>query len=192
MKKFKVTYKPGDEHNVDEPTIVHEVYAETSGDAYSEANRINRSDPDFMYWHYYSMPEIEEVEIHGNPFDWYKELREMIKIQKACQNKSVSADFYEKKYRVLADNSGTWISCACGNACAIIPRNCDGEPIDVKLSRLGILFYEAIALEHDFSTAIKVLHEIEDRSKILIAQEIENLKDPNYVPPTGDTDRLPF
>jgi hypothetical protein len=43
-----------------------------------------------------------------------------------------------------SDLAGEWVTCACGNLCAAIPRKGSGEPLDNELAELG----------HDFSEAI--------------------------------------
>src|SRR5258706_9054437 len=76
----------------------------------------------------------------------------------------------------------SWVTCACGNMCAIIPRDsfCDG-PEDSQLSKLGTRFYGQIEDMKDYydekrndrsyfpteflkakKEAIKTLAEIED------------------------------
>lgn len=37
-----------------------------------------------------------------------------------------------------------WTTCACGNQCAIIPRDEYGEPLDEELAALGSAFYACL------------------------------------------------
>jgi len=86
------------------------------------------------------------------PFDWFKVL-----------NKSF-IDWVE-----LSELSSSWVTCACGNQCSIIPRNKEGEPIDLKLFQLGVDFHSAI-LNHNNYNALLILEEIESRSDELIKE----------------------
>lgn len=89
---------------------------------------------------------------HNKEFDWYKALRKATKGQ---------LDHFEiNDLKKLASN---WITCACGNLCAAIPRNIQGEPIDDDLQILGSAFYNKVNAEL-WDDAIEVLHEIEARS----------------------------
>lgn len=76
--------------------------------------------------------------------------------------------------------SSSWVTCACGNQCAIIPRLRNGEPIDEHLRTLGRQF--SIAINNMFSVnyyenskvlAKAILRDIEKRSLILIDQEFK-------------------
>lgn len=40
------------------------------------------------------------------------------------------------------NESESWVTCACGNQCAIIPRCANGAPLDNHLQNLGTNFYE--------------------------------------------------
>lgn len=77
--------------------------------------------------------------------------------------------------------SRDWVTCACGNQCAIIPRHKEamgfqqrGEPKDDSLSDLGCEFHECV-LESDYTKAKMILGQIEAHSAILIAQELAKL-----------------
>jgi hypothetical protein len=67
----------------------------------------------------------------------------------------------------LAQYAGSWVTCACGNQCEIIPRNGDGSPQDEELSDLGIDFSTYIGAE-EWRLAKVTLSRIEARSKVLI------------------------
>lgn len=66
------------------------------------------------------------------PFDWHQVL------SKNCK------DMTQKEVKKLDKLSESWVTCACGNQCAIIPRakshddgRIQGEPLDEKLANLG-------------------------------------------------------
>jgi hypothetical protein len=64
--------------------------------------------------------------------------------------------------------AGDWVTCACGNQCAVLPREDDGEPLDTVLSDLGQDFYMSIAWE-DAEGAKRILADIELRTAYLLA-----------------------
>jgi hypothetical protein len=74
------------------------------------------------------------------------------------------------------NRSSEWVTCACGNQCAIIPRESDGEPIDPILKMLGggSGFHDAI-IAKDSEKALEFLITIEERSKYLIKKEIKKI-----------------
>lgn len=82
-----------------------------------------------------------------------------------------SAELKKKqpKWEDLSIAAGNWVSCACGNTCAIITRDNDGAPKDEELRHLGMRFYEAIVRE-DRLKSKKILKDIEKRSTYLIQQ----------------------
>ena len=85
-------------------------------------------------------------------------------------NKALSVENISgKTWDELAQKAGDWVTCACGNQCAIIPRYEDGEPKDKVLSLLGSAegFYGAIK-DRDKKYAIELLEMIELRSAVLI------------------------
>ena len=70
------------------------------------------------------------------PFDWNKTLA------KDCK------DMKESELEKLRNLSASWVTCACGTQCAIIPRakkdthdHNQHEPLDDKLSTLGANFH---------------------------------------------------
>lgn len=97
------------------------------------------------------------------PIDWHKEL----------SNKNIS----KKKWEELEQSSETWVTCACGVQCAIIPRGSAGDPLDAKLRILGgdDGFHGAIMKKHRHK-AMEWLQKIEIRSKQLIKEEVKILK----------------
>lgn len=76
----------------------------------------------------------------------------------------------------LYNKASVWTTCACGNQCAIIPRN-DGQPEDDDLRLLGLDFMYDVGVG-DWKGAKLSLKAIEERSAILIAQELEKLRFP--------------
>ena len=86
------------------------------------------------------------------PFNWFKELNaENIDWDKLCHL------------------SCSWVTCACGNQCIIIPRNEEGEPTDLILYHLGVDFNYAIYHRNKNST-LRILVQIESRSNELILE----------------------
>jgi hypothetical protein len=77
-----------------------------------------------------------------------------------------------KEWRLEASS---WVTCAVGNTCSIIPRGFTGAPLDLKLYRLGNMFYESIA-DKDLYNARENLDKIEARSRTLIRLERKNKK----------------
>ena len=65
------------------------------------------------------------------------------------------------------DLSQDWITCACGNLCDIIPRCILDRPVDGKLQRLGIAFYNKIK-DAEYDLAKETLVKIENRSLEII------------------------
>lgn len=72
-----------------------------------------------------------------------------------------------------------WVTCACGNQCRVIPRCGDGEPIDQRLSDLGMTFYRwidemSVSTGSDRTAAQRkartTLGRIERRARVLIRQ----------------------
>ena len=102
-----------------------------------------------------------------NPvFDWYKALK---------KRKITSSQWEDMKERSLS-----WVTCACGNQCAIIPRDIiphnrvPSRPLDSKLYKLGDDFANAV-IDEDVKGALGLLDAIELRSAELIA-EIKGIK----------------
>ena len=71
--------------------------------------------------------------------------------------------------------SGSWVTCACGNLCDIIPRSILGRPEDFLLEKLGFIFHEYVNAA-DFINAKNTLYLIEKRSEEIIF-ELTNPKD---------------
>jgi len=100
------------------------------------------------------------------PFDWNAFL------DKADKN-NLSADDWEDAGWEASD----WTTCACGNQCAVLPRDNIGKPLDKLLVGLGMKFCRAIIGE-DIDGATAILAQIEQRSAYLLTC-------PNYTDPTA-------
>lgn len=92
------------------------------------------------------------------PFDWNVFLN---------QENITGGKWFEAK--VLASS---WVTCACGNQCDIIPRRISGAPRDPKLERLGVYFSHYIKIK-DKTAAKQILIEIEQRSTELIKELVK-------------------
>lgn len=109
------------------------------------------------------------------PFDWNKWL------DSALRGEVSRVDYTEK--RQLTQN---WVTCACGNQCAIIPRNPVGEPEDADLAHYGKDFYSQVSSATFAYTkekrtfyltlAKETLAKIETRATELIAIELQKLR----------------
>lgn len=102
------------------------------------------------------MKQISYAESRGEkPFDWNEFLnRETIT---------------EKEWMHAYGLSGSWVMCACGHQCDIIPRWQSGMPMDRILSDLGDSFVEFIGYQNK-KESLRILHKIERRSTQLIAE----------------------
>jgi hypothetical protein len=65
------------------------------------------------------------------------------------------------------DLAESWVTCACGNLCDIIPRYPIGSPVDEELQSLGIAFNNSIQ-DTRYDDAKEILDKIEKRSAELI------------------------
>ena len=74
----------------------------------------------------------------------------------------------EEKKSAIA-RSLSWVTCACGNQCAIIPRGYAGSPVDYYLRILGSIFYISIKSEN-WDKATETLRKIERRSAELLLE----------------------
>jgi len=108
----------------------------------------------------------------NTPFDWWSFLNQGVYYQ---------SQLY--KARSLAND---WVTCACGNQCAIIQRDNGGKPVDETLKNLGVEFLgQIINMRLVYSLghmnlfdiyrrkALRILHAIELRSAKLIKDEIK-------------------
>lgn len=97
------------------------------------------------------------------PFDWKKFLS--------------NSNITENQWGDAKLLARSWVTCACGNQCDIIPRDTDGSPKDEMLSELGgdQGFFKCIK-EQDAKGALAILHLIETRSADLIAEERDKIR----------------
>lgn len=65
------------------------------------------------------------------------------------------------------EDSGEWVTCACGAQDPKIPRDLDGSPIDRKLEDLGLQFCDAVADDNP-KAATATLKKIEKRATWLM------------------------
>lgn len=98
-----------------------------------------------------------------NGFDWFYELGVIMVNETEIQ---FTFD-HTPDWKKLLDYACDWTTCACGNMCAVIPREKDGEPKDPQLKMLGKAF--AVYVVHrDAEKAARTLYAIEKRSAELI------------------------
>lgn len=89
-----------------------------------------------------------------NKIDWYAELNAPIITQ--------------DKWIELCDYSSSWVTCAVGNQCDIIPRDHPSSaPLDPTLHMLGRHFDNCIG-NQSRTEALRILDKIEKRSAELI------------------------
>jgi hypothetical protein len=88
------------------------------------------------------------------PFDWHAFL------DSAIAGKPV----YIENARYLASK---WVTCACGNQCAVIPRGWKGEPLDPELKEMGLHFFKDIEC-NQWERAKRTLSAIEARSTAIL------------------------
>ena len=110
------------------------------------------------------------------PFDWYTFL-----------NKKT---YTQKELDKAQDLAGSWVTCACGNQCTIIPRDEEGCPLDEVLRNLGLEFTEKLVdmdtyfkkeshssiFELSRKDALKILDKIEKRSTLIINKTVKELE----------------
>jgi hypothetical protein len=108
------------------------------------------------------------------PFDW---------------NGFLSKANYTNEDLIFADTKArSWVTCACGSQCNVLPRDGQGQPEDPLLKNLGLRFMYAIgamfnAHNSDYDSAIQIedfatarrdakeiLQQIEDRATDLILE----------------------
>lgn len=101
------------------------------------------------------------------PFNWTQWLTQQEELIKSGQ--PLSEPEWEKAIERAAD----WVTCACGNQCAVIPRGSDGAPTDAVLTKLGGSegFYKVIQ-QRNPTAALHYLSLIERHSAYLIDLEI--------------------
>lgn len=112
------------------------------------------------------------AETHGQtPFDW-----------RLFLTRAIADKITHEEYQGALERARRWVACACGNQCAIIPREQTiinphrmlHAPLDEELELLGRDFYQDMHAE-DYDRALATLTGIEARSAILIAEELAKL-----------------
>lgn len=93
-----------------------------------------------------------------NRFDWNKALESMLK-----------GDYSAEKHGALITKAASWVTCACGNQCDIIPRGKEGDPLDKELRWMGNEFYCRVRVG-SWEEAKQILVGIEERSAEIIAE----------------------
>jgi len=103
---------------------------------------------------------ITYTEMEGNkPFDWF-----------------VALNCKVVNWNLLYILSSSWVTCACGNQCAIIPRHEENAvPKDKMLEQLGHDFSRNIRLRDKYQS-LELLEEIEIRSTELIKEILSESK----------------
>ena len=108
----------------------------------------------------------------GKSINWYDRLNELKQL-KRLKHYSYSTKHYQYHHEACS-----WVTCACGNMCDIIPRVTNdefsgpGRPQDHELAQLGAAFPKFISAD-DYEGALDCLDKIEKRSEILIQQELK-------------------
>lgn len=94
------------------------------------------------------------------PFNWFEFL------QRATAGK---VEKYSAAHNNACSLSISWVTCACGNQCAALPRTAIGSPLDRGLCILGGYFATLIETCM-WDRALRCLREIENRSHYLLTQ----------------------
>jgi hypothetical protein len=106
------------------------------------------------------------------PFDWNSFL-----------DKAIAGKVGAKALASAVVRSKSWVTCACGNMCDLIPRKevgfTQGCPLDDTLASLGVDFFDHVK-DGRYKSAKKTLAAIERRSakliKVKVDQAIGNLE----------------
>lgn len=70
--------------------------------------------------------------------DWYKRINYL----KSLIVQNPPYGLIQKRIDKCRIDSSSWVTCACGNLCAAIPRGAIGSPLDHTLQELGRAFYD--------------------------------------------------
>lgn len=102
------------------------------------------------------------AETHNQAFDWFKWLQDALVT-------TPTEDQWDRALWIAQ----SWVTCACGNQCAIIPRHGNGMPKDDILRELGsdAGFFGAIK-KREPDKALQYLRLIEHHSAYLIEKEL--------------------
>ena len=103
-----------------------------------------------------------------NIVDWPARLNWLVKQQQAFNTLSSTKkqEYYTKREEAML-LSRSWVTCACGNTCSIIPRFKSGKPKNNKLFKYGVLFCEQIE-QGNYTMAKFTLKNIELLSTAII------------------------
>jgi hypothetical protein len=118
--------------------------------------------------------DITYAEANGcRPFNWNEWLDRVIKAKSEVPSCLDFDNTWDREYAIVVERAKSWVTCSCGNQCAIIPRDSyDGRPLDEELHHLGTKFYQAIK-NGQWKGAKSALSKIEKRSAKLISKEVE-------------------
>lgn len=112
-----------------------------------------------------------QAETKKRPINWNKQLDRLATLAKISHNKRTLDQ--QGEIHLMITQAASWVTCACGNQCEIIPRNSVGCPEDAKLDTLGCQFYHDVS-RLDVPKARKTLLAIEKRSLVLIKRIRKN------------------
>ena len=112
--------------------------------------------------HYIKMACDRGFMTPDNNINWFGVLKELEKTK----------DPELRKFAIHFAQS--WVTCACGNQCKIIPRNDNGEPKDRQLKNLGVAFLARIEIMA-IDSAIKCLELIEERAQELLNERAQKI-----------------
>ena len=115
------------------------------------------------------MKDKTYAELKGDsPFDWHDFL-DQVDLGEA------DVEEMDEATCLAAD----WVTCACGNQCAALSRDEDGEPMDPELKKLGIQFFNDVetilwAAKPEIKLCVEeardTLRKIEERSAFLLRE----------------------
>jgi hypothetical protein len=112
-------------------------------------------------------------------FNWFQALKLMNNLDSLIENLEAKDTNHSDRLRLLRSRyssdlkqlAASWVTCACGNQCSIIPRSMSGMPSDIKLQKLGQKFFNLVETWR-WSDALNTLEEIE----VWSAQLIEKIR----------------
>lgn len=101
--------------------------------------------------------------------DWYQVIQDL-RSGKIVRNRDDGS--YTFEFQNIIERATSWVTCACGNQCSIIPRYPNGTPKDNQLWWAGAAFPTAITHGRgdDYKQALALLNRIEVRSAELIKE----------------------
>lgn len=75
------------------------------------------------------------------------------------------------EHNELIRMAGNWPTCACGQLCALLPRDHQRAPLDHSLRLWGVKFAEYVQAKK-WCLALQTFEKIEDRTKVLLEKEM--------------------